>query len=268
MQIKNFGCKLNHYDSLLIKKQLKGFKPATIKGKSLFILNSCTVTAQAGRTVRKEAEKIKKSHPESLLVVTGCGAQTETELYAHSKFVDLVVGNSDKGRLREIIEGFSAKSKVFKSNIFKSKDLFSGFVSPAEDRTRAFVKIQDGCDSFCTFCIIPFARGRSQSVGSDFIVSALKRLEKKGIKEAVLTGVHIGDYQDAGIDLPRLLCLLLEKTHIPRIRLSSLEPVEITDQLLDCYKDERLCPHFHISLQSASSSVLKNNEENLWSNRS
>ena len=257
INVKTFGCKLNHYDSLLIKKRVQNLDLS--QKKNVFILNSCAVTAQAGKDIRKEAEKIKKSHPDSLIVLTGCGAQVETELYKNTKSVDLIIGNSDRKNLANIIKNFSPqqKNKVFKSNIFKITSVYSDFVSPAQDRTRAFLKIQDGCDSFCTFCIIPFARGKSKSISMDFLVKAVKKLEEEDVKEVVLTGVHIGDYKDGDKGLDDLLVYLLTKTNIPRIRLTSLEPIEITDKLLDCWKDDRVCSHFHISLQSASSSVLK-----------
>ncbi len=256
INIKTFGCKLNHYDSLLIKKQVHTH---FVKGKEIFILNSCAVTAQAGKDIRKEADKIKSSYPNSLIVLTGCGAQVETELYEKTKSIDLVVGNSDKKDLINILNNYSSqqKNKVFKSNIFKSSFIFSDFVSPDHNRTRAFLKIQDGCDSFCTFCIIPFARGKSRSVPITFLVKAIKKLEEENIKEVVLTGVHIGDYRDGDKGLEDLLFCLLKETQISRIRLTSLEPVEITDRLLEYWNNERMCPHFHISLQSTNTSVLK-----------
>ena len=255
MEIKTFGCKLNHYDSLLMTKQMSGLKT----DKNIFILNSCAVTAQAGREIRKTAEKIKNSNSNSFVVIAGCGAQVETELYENSSFVDLVVGNSDKHNLKKIIESSLSqknKDKAVKSNIFKTKKIYSDFVSPSPDRTRAFLKIQDGCDSFCTFCIIPFARGKSLSLPADFLRDSIKKLEDQDIKEVVLTGVHIGDYRHEEKNLEDLIEYLLKTTHIPRIRLTSLEPVEITDRLLSLYQDDRMCSHFHISLQSANSKVL------------
>ena len=255
MEIKTFGCKLNYYDSLLMKKHLSGVK----SGKNIFILNSCAVTSQAGKEIRKTAEKIKNSNPDSFVVITGCGAQVETEIYKNSQSVDLVIGNSDRKNLKTIIENSflqKNKNKVFKSNIFKTKEIYSDFVSPNSDRARAFLKIQDGCDSFCSFCIIPFARGKSKSLPAVFLRDSIKKLENQNIKEVVLTGVHIGDYKDEGMGLEDLIEYLLKTTLIPRIRLTSLEPVEITDRLLQCYQDERMCPHFHISLQSANSKVL------------
>jgi len=152
--------------------------------------------------------------------------------------------------------------KSFSSNIFKQTEIYSGFILPHPDRTRAFLKIQDGCDSFCAFCIIPFARGKSKSLSVDFLIDSVHKLEEAGIEEAVLTGVHIGDYKDGDKNLEDLIELLLSKTSLPRLRLTSLEPIEITERLLDCYEDERMCPHFHISLQSANSQVLKSMKRN------
>ena len=262
IQVQTFGCKLNHYDSLLIKKQLESL-PSSPE-KKIFVLNSCAVTSQAGKEIRKKAGKIKTSHPDSLVVLTGCGAQVETSLYEKTKAVDLVIGPSERGQLKQIIENHCSqkkplqeKSKVFKSNIFKTQSIYSDFVFPDANRTRAFLKIQDGCDSFCSFCIIPFARGKSKSLPADFLAQSIHKLEAKDVQEVVLTGVHIGDYKNGDKGLDDLLVYLLEKTNIPRIRLTSLEPVEITDKLLAGFTDSRVCPHFHISLQSTNSKVLK-----------
>ena len=254
IDIKTFGCKLNHYDSTLIKKNVQA-----LSAQPVVILNTCAVTQQAGKDIRKQAQKIKQLKPDSLLVVTGCGAQVETQLYEQTKAVDLIVGNSDRQNLKLIIENFlkDRQKKVFKTNIFKTKGIYSDFLAPSTDRTRAFLKIQEGCDSFCTFCIIPFARGKSKSLPISFLIDSIHKLERQNVQEVVLTGVHIGDYEDQGQGLEALVEALLQKTKIPRIRLSSLEPTEITSRLLDCYQNERICPHFHISLQSVSSKVLK-----------
>ena len=255
MEIKTFGCKLNHYDSLLMKKQLFGIQTK----KDVFILNSCAVTAQAGKEIRKTADKIKNSNKNSFVVIAGCGAQVETELYKKSQSVDLIVGNSDRKNLKMIVENSLLQkntNKAVKSDIFKTKEIYSDFISPSSDRTRAFLKIQDGCDSFCSFCIIPFARGKSKSLPIGFLKESIQKLEDQDIKEVVLTGVHIGDYQDEEKGLEDLIEHLLKTTCIPRIRLTSLEPIEISDRLLSCYQDERMCPHFHISLQNTNSKVL------------
>ena len=255
MEIKTFGCKLNHYDSLLIKKHISGLKT----DKDIFVLNSCAVTAQAGKEIRKTAEKIKNANPNSFVVITGCGAQVETELYKSSQSIDLIVGNSDRKSLKTLIkESLSRKNtnRIVKSDIFKTKEIYSDFISPDLNRARAFLKIQDGCDSFCSFCIIPFARGKSKSLSADFLRDSIQNLEDKGIQEVVLTGVHIGDYKEGGKGLEDLIEYLLKTTCIPRIRLTSLEPIEITDRLLSYYQEERMCPHFHISLQNTNSKVL------------
>jgi len=290
-EIETFGCKLNHYDSLLLQKSLE---PVSSK-KKIRLLNSCAVTAQAGREIRKRAEKIRAFDPESLIVVVGCGAQVETELYEKNSAVDLVIGNADRKNLKPIVENFLSRSskprrpkshqlkqntnqelalqsgratdlsfqkKSFVSNIFKTTEIYSDFILPHPDRTRAFLKIQDGCDSFCTFCIIPFARGKSKSLPADFLIDSLHKLEEAGVKEVVLTGVHIGDYRDGNKNLEGLIELLLKKTSIPRLRLTSLEPIEITERLLDCYEDESMCTHFHISMQSANSQVLHSMKRN------
>ena len=249
--------------------------------KSVFIFNTCAVTAEAGRDIRREAARLKKKNPGAFLVVTGCGAQVETELYAKNPWVDLVVGNSHKKDLPSILKDklaakeerpFAAPAdqgslgaaslprsheKVYKSSIFKSSGIYSGLISPEENRTRAFLKIQDGCDSFCSFCVIPFARGKSRSLPISRILEAARKLTGEGAEEIVLTGVHIGDYSDGEKGLEDLVRSLLRETAVPRLRLSSLEPPDLTDRLLECYGDERLCPHFHLSVQSASSSVLR-----------
>ena len=257
VQVKTFGCKVNYHDSLLIRQQLKGLSSS--QGRDIYILNSCAVTAQAGRDIRKQADRIKRLYPDSLIALTGCGAQVETDLYEKNKSVDLIVGNSDKWNLGNILKDFrpGKSPRVFKSNIFKTNPVNSPLSPVDQDRTRAFLKIQDGCNSFCSFCVIPFARGKSLSRSMKSLTEAVLQLEDRGVVEAVLTGVHIGDYKDGDKGLEDLLMALLKNTGIPRIRLTSLEPVEITERLLDCYTDDRLCPHFHISLQSASSSVLK-----------
>ncbi len=249
---------MNHYDSVLLKERLSNQKVSSFDGRDVFILNTCSVTAEAGKEARRQAEKIKAKHPDSVIVVTGCGAQVETKLYEDNPFVDLVVANSHKKDIPNILQDSqSLYKKTFKSNIFKSKNLYSDLISSEENRTRSFLKIQDGCNSFCTFCIIPFARGKSQSVPISSLVKSVQKLSEENVKEIVLTGVHIGDYKDGNQSLEDLIECLLNQTNMPRLRLTSLEPIELTDRLLDLYQNERMCPHFHLSLQSASDSVLK-----------
>ncbi|MBX7231538.1 MAG: tRNA (N(6)-L-threonylcarbamoyladenosine(37)-C(2))-methylthiotransferase MtaB [Bdellovibrionales bacterium] len=261
VQVQTFGCKVNTYDSGLLQDQFKqnGFGTEKNPTPSVFVLNSCAVTANATRDVLRQAQKLKKENPQTPVVITGCSAQVDTETFLPSPAVDLIVGNSHKSELPRLIEKLLQKEKidrVYKSNIFANENL--GVGGGEENlHTRSFLKIQDGCNSFCTFCVIPFARGKSRSLPPQTLINKIQELESKSIKEVVLTGVHIGDYEYENYHLADLVQLILDKTKIPRIRLSSLEPVELTPHLLELYSDPRLCPHFHMSIQSGSTTVLQ-----------
>lgn len=259
-RIQTYGCKVNTYDSGLLQSRLvkNGFSLATSNPR-VHILNTCAVTKEATREAVKTARRLKAKDPHALIVVTGCAAQVDTDEFTHVPGVDLVVANSHKGQLEGLIRQYYAgtlKDRIHKSNIFKKEDLEPGGGVESE-HTRAFLKIQDGCNSFCTFCVIPFARGKSRSLPIDEIVRRVNELHEGGNKEVVLTGVHIADYNDGGQVLEDLVEEILENTQMPRIRLSSLEPGEVSDRLLEMYEsNDRLCPHFHMSIQSANSKVL------------
>ena len=257
-QIHTYGCKVNTYDSGLLQQRLtaNGFKPSS--EPRVHILNTCAVTKEATREAVKSARKVKAKDPHALVVVTGCAAQVDTEEFTHVPGVDLVVANSHKGQLEQLIRKFytgELRDRIHKSNIFKKEDLEAGGGEEA-GHTRSFLKIQDGCNSFCTFCVIPFARGKSRSLTVDQIVRRVNELLANGHKEVVLTGVHIADYRDGELVLEDLVQSILSETKMPRIRLSSLEPGEVSARLLDLYQDPRMCPHFHMSIQSANSKVL------------
>ncbi|MEY4615495.1 MAG: hypothetical protein RJB66_455 [Pseudomonadota bacterium] len=263
-KIYTFGCKVNTYDSGLMEKNLQrwGFNQ-NWHDRRIHILNTCAVTAEATKEAVKSIRRIKAKDPFSTVVVTGCSAQVDTNVYESLPGADLVVANSHKNFLPEIIEQYfkgEIKEKIFKSNIFRKEDLEAGGGEESQ-HTRAFLKIQDGCNSFCTYCIIPYARGKSRSIPIDVLVTRIKDLERAGYNEVVLTGVHIGDYSDAKANeellLEDLIETVLKRTAIQRIRLTSLEPVEVSERLLDLYSDSRLCPHFHMSIQSAEDQVLK-----------
>lgn len=265
--IHTFGCKVNTYDTGLIQKNLAANeltrKQHLESTPKVHILNTCAVTAEATQQAVKLIRKVKLLDSQAIVVVTGCAAQVDTGVFEKLPGVDLVVANSHKGMLPQIIEQHlknEVRQKVFKSNIFKKEELEAGG-GEESSHTRSFLKIQDGCNSFCTFCIIPYARGKSRSISILDLVNKINALEETGIKEVVLTGVHIGDYADTdGMQVKTiedLLETILLKTKIQRIRLSSLEPVEVSDRLIDLYQDERFCPHFHMSIQSADTEVLK-----------
>ncbi len=261
-QIHTFGCKVNTYDSSLLEKRFSaaGWEQETAAPR-VHVLNTCAVTEEASKEAKRTIRKLKVKDPFCKVVVTGCAAQVDTEFFTDLPGVDLIVANSHKSELEVLIDKLNKDlltQKVYKSNIFKKTDLEEGG-GVVSSKTRAFVKIQDGCNSFCTFCVIPFARGKSRSLSVSYIINKINELSLKGINEAILTGVHIGDYYDESSksNLEDLVEAVLLKTRMPRLRLTSLEPIELTPRLLDLYSDNRLCPHFHMSIQSAQTKVLK-----------
>ncbi len=270
--LHTFGCKVNTYDTGLIQKNLSqnGYtlgKNANENG-GIHVLNTCAVTAEATKEAVRVIRRIKAKDPLAMIVVTGCAAQVDTQIFSELPSVDLVVANSHKGLLPFILEQYfkgDRKEKVFKSNIFRKEDLEAGG-GIEEKHSRAFLKIQDGCNSFCTYCIIPYARGKSRSIGVGDLVRRVSELYDLGYREVVLTGVHVGDYEvienGQTYHLEDLLKALLVKTQIQRFRLTSLEPGELSEELIEIYQDPRICPHFHMSIQSAEDSVLKGMKRN------
>ncbi len=265
LQYHTFGCKVNTYDTGLIQKNLKSHaqllrEPLATK-PAVHILNTCAVTKEATQQAVRLIRKLKAKEPFSTIVVTGCAAQVDTESFSGLPAVDLVVANSHKHELPFILDNFFRQrdtNKTFKSNIFKKEDLGVGG-GEEDSHTRSFLKIQDGCNSFCTFCIIPYARGTSRSLKVKTLIERIRELESQNVHEVVLSGVHIGDYYDTDqrLGLEGLLETILKQTKVQRIRLGSLEPIEVSDRLLELYQDSRMCSHFHMSIQSAQSEVLK-----------
>ena len=292
--VRTLGCKANLYDSQLIESELqkRGWSPANRDSKlDLCIVNSCTVTDEADRQSRKLASRLAREYPGAAVVITGCAAEVEPERLAASKGIHYVIGNRDKPSLVNIIldkmaenarEGKLPNTGEVLGVGEKYSELLSrhpmdrewpevseSFFSPSQiienqgmtATTRAFLKIQEGCNSFCTYCIIPYGRGPSRSLRPREILAQLKRLVASGVREVVLTGTNIGDYGTDWSDTPELgslLKLMLDETSIERIRVSSLDPTEITPDIFQLMETEpRLCPHFHVSLQSSSDRVLK-----------
>ena len=263
--IKTFGCKVNTYDSALIQKNLDENayveQPLNDSKTAVHIVNTCAVTEEAVKEAQRWIRRYRKKHPKNRILVTGCAAQVETEKFSSLEEVDIVVANSHKSELAEILTSKEQPQnrQIFKSSIFK-KTALEQMGSLESGHTRLFLKIQDGCDSFCTFCIIPYARGKSRSIAPADLVRSVQKHYEQGVREVVLTGVHIGDYQipnDTTKGLAELVRILLKQTKMPRIRLSSLEPVELSDELLELFTSPRICPHFHLSIQSTNSEVLQ-----------
>ena len=251
------GCKLNQYETQAIWEGLKsiGFERVDFgKRADLCLINTCTVTAQSDYSSRRAIYRAKRSSPEARIVVVGCYAQVGQESLKVLPGVSLVIKNEDKEEiLRKILKLFDGR--ISDENVIPS--LGQVLVSGHRNHTRALVKIQDGCNQACSFCIVPQARGEEKSRDLKSILTEVENLHKNGFKEVVLTGVHIGRYGCADKNLCQLMEKILNQTHIQRLRLSSIEPNEITDELINLVAgSNRICRHFHIPLQSGDDGIL------------
>lgn len=252
--VLTFGCRLNVYESEIIKNIVQNLKEEVI------VFNTCAVTSEAERQARQSIRKMRKEKPNAKIIVTGCSAQTNPSVYEKMLEVDLVLGNQEK--LKAEFYHFDDSSKVKVNDIMSIKETSLHFLEGFDEKSRAFLEIQMGCNHRCTFCIIPFGRGNSRSVPLTEIVNVSKNLVQNGYREIVFTGVDLTSY---GEDLPgtptltqiirRFLALV---PNLPRLRLSSLDPAEIDDDFLNLVATEpRLMPHFHISLQAGDDLILK-----------
>ena len=252
------GCKSNQFESAIIEENLieHGYKKVqNIEDADIYILNSCSVTHKSDNEAMYLLRSAKHKNPNILTIATGCMAQIEKEELLKNDFIDFVIGNDEKLHLYDYInsdERFSAND-ILKQTEFNKVELFD------TTKTRASLKIQDGCNNRCTYCIIWKARGKSRSADSEFIVNQINNFAKHGFKEVMLTGIHIGQWgKEFGLSLLDLLKEIEEKTTIERYRLGSLNPPEITDEMLEFLKtSKKFCPHFHLSLQSANDKTLR-----------
>ena len=256
--IHTMGCKSNQFESAIIEENLieHGYKKVqNIEDADICILNSCSVTHKSDNEAMYLLRSAKHKNPNILTIATGCMAQIEKEELLKNDFIDFVIGNDEKLHLYDYInsdERFSAND-ILKQTEFNKVELFD------TTKTRASLKIQDGCDNRCTYCIIWKARGKSRSADSEFIVNQINNFAEHGFKEVMLTGIHIGQWgKEFGLSLLDLLKEIEEKTTIERYRLGSLNPPEITDEMLEFLKtSKKFCPHFHLSLQSANDKTLR-----------
>lgn len=256
--IHTMGCKSNQFESAIIEENLieHGYKKVqNIEDADIYILNSCSVTHKSDNEAMYLLRSAKHKNPNILTIATGCMAQIEKEELLKNDSIDFVIGNDEKLHLYDYInsdERFSAND-ILKQTEFNKVELFD------TTKTRASLKIQDGCDNRCTYCIIWKARGKSRSADSEFIVNQINNFAKHGFKEVMLTGIHIGQWgKEFGLSLLDLLKEIEEKTTIERYRLGSLNPPEITDEMLEFLKtSKKFCPHFHLSLQSANDKTLR-----------
>lgn len=259
------GCKSNQLEGVLIEENLvkNGYKKTEkIAEADFFILNSCTVTHKSDNEALQILNRAKKQNPKVITVLTGCIAQIEKEKLLENPNVDIVLGNDEKLEISKYIENSFSVSEIADLNSFHQVLLHD------TKKTRASLKIQDGCDHRCSYCIIPFARGKNRSADLDFILEQIKIYEQAGFKEIMLTGIHIGQWGvneklrlTSHVSRLTLLDLLKEienRTNVERFRLGSLNPLEINDEMLEFMKNsQKFCPHFHLSLQSMCDKTLK-----------
>ncbi|MBQ8575059.1 MAG: tRNA (N(6)-L-threonylcarbamoyladenosine(37)-C(2))-methylthiotransferase MtaB [Clostridia bacterium] len=257
------GCKVNQYESQAMAERMVkcGFETVSPNEKAdVYVINSCTVTAESDRKTRQTVRRFKRKNPDSIVVLTGCMPQAFPEDAEALKEADIVLGNKNNVRLPEFIERyFSCSQRVIEIESHETGDRFQGdIISGFEGRTRAIVKIEDGCNRFCSYCIIPYSRGRVRSKPIDELKAELQSLSDAGFVEIVLVGINLSSY---GSDIGLNICDAVElaaSMNFERIRLGSLEPDHITDEVIArLAKIEKFCPQFHISLQSGCDNTLK-----------
>jgi threonylcarbamoyladenosine tRNA methylthiotransferase MtaB len=245
--IQTLGCKLNQAESETLAGRFVSAGCLVVKEgdeADVYILNTCTVTHIADSKSRHLLRMSRRANPRALVIATGCYDAPIGKGPGMIAGVDLIVPNTDKARLVEIVRSripFEASSGGFDEN----------------PRTRRFIKVQDGCSRRCAYCIVPLVRGPEKSVGADRVIAEINGLTASGCNEVVLTGTEIGSYRSAGLDFEGLVRRVIAETTVSRVRISSLQPHELTPAFLSVWENTRLCPHFHISLQSGSDSVLK-----------
>ncbi len=261
--IYTLGCKVNQYESQEITELLEknGYMPAKhIDQADVIIVNSCTVTAESVRKTRQQIRKFRKMNNFAAIILTGCASQAEPDIINDLPEVNILLGNKTNTNIVNALnEYFKTKDFVNGFEMHETGDLFRGTgITRFDGHTRAFLKIQDGCDRFCSYCLIPYARGRSRSKSLDDIDRELKMIAENGYKEVVFVGINLSDYgKNTPYSLPDALELASKYETIERIRLGSLEPDHITDEMIERLGQiDKLCPQFHISVQSGCDNVL------------
>ena len=272
----NLGCKVNAYETEAMEQQLKGRGYEIVpfdEDADVYIVNTCSVTNIADRKSRQMLHRAKKKNPSALVVAVGCYAQVAADELEKDPSVDIIIGNNQKSRLWEILEDqkTAGGSGTYLEDIAAEKSCEPLRLESRGEHTRAFIKVQDGCNQFCSYCIIPYARGRVRSRSPQDVEDEIRSLAEKGYKEAVLTGIHLSSYGTERMEGGpirggdwdcRELISLIERVHeipgLERIRLGSLEPRIITREFAGALQGlPKFCPHFHLSLQSGCDSVLK-----------
>lgn len=256
-EIITFGCRLNIYESEILKQEVK---KGNIKNTSVF--NSCAVTSETVRQVKQSIRKRKREFPDDKIIVTGCAAQIDPKTFSEMEEVDIVSGNLEKRDINNLIKKDKPKAKINVSNILENKQNLNSLTDGYDNRSRAFVEIQNGCNHRCTFCIIPYGRGNSSSKSVKNIINEINLMLEKGHKEIVLTGVDIASWGH-DLETETNLGFLIDKIlkgcpDLKRLKLSSMDVIGFDDQLLEIVSSEkRILPHLHLSLQAGDNMILK-----------
>lgn len=263
--LHNLGCKVNAYETEAMQQILEdaGYEIVPFSEYAdVYVINTCSVTNMADRKSRQMLHKAKKMNPDAIVVGAGCYVQTKEAQAFVDESIDIVIGNNKKHELLLLIEEFERTNKKTKSVVdinHVKQEYEELFLEKTAEHTRAFIKVQDGCNQFCTYCIIPFARGRVRSRNAEDVINEVKRLVAHGFKEVVLTGIHLSSYGvDTDDSLLHLVQLVNEIDGIERIRLGSLEPRIVTEEFVQALSAmPKVCPHFHLSLQSGCDATLQ-----------
>lgn len=258
--IVTFGCKVNQYESNMMKEKMLSsnfFYEENMSDANIIIVNTCSVTNVADKKCLKMIRKIKREYPNALLVVAGCSSQNNQNVY-EALDIDILLGNKDKSKIAELIKEYLDTEKKY-VKFYNERNLdFEDMLINDYNHVRAFVKIEDGCDNFCSYCIIPFVRGSVRSKDFDTVIKEAKLLTEHGHKEIVLTGIHTGHYTSNNHDLTDLINELSKIDDLLRIRISSIEITELNDKFLEMLKiNKKVCNHLHIPLQAGSDEILK-----------
>lgn len=266
VRFHTLGCKVNQYETEAMKELFEkaGYKVLEDGEADVYVINTCTVTNMSDRKSRQFIRRAKRNNDDAIVVVVGCYSQVSPEEVASLEEVDIIIGTKDRKKIVKLVEKFRQNRK--KLNIVTSSKEFYEFesleVDTIDSRTRAYIKIQDGCNQYCSYCIIPYARGPIRSRSFNEIINEAEELGKKGFKEIVLTGIHVAsygkDFKDENLALIDVIEGISKIEAIKRIRLSSMEPKLIDEEfMLRALDTGKFCDHFHLSLQSGSDSVLK-----------
>ena len=265
--LHNLGCKVNAYETEAMQQMLEaaGYEIVPFEpGADIYVINTCSVTNIADRKSRQMLHKAKKMNPDAIVVAAGCYVQADTKKAEADASIDIIIGNNKKQELIPILESYrTGHQKTTECvDINHTKEYENLEIDRTEEHTRAYLKVQDGCNQFCTFCIIPYARGRIRSKKTEDVVNEVKRLAASGCQEVVLTGIHLSSYGKERPEDQENLLTLIQAVHqvdgIERIRLGSLEPGIITEEFAAAISSlPKVCPHFHLSLQSGCTTTLK-----------